>query len=186
MAGGGGRAGDAAAAARVADLQKLVTEVRRFRTEQGLPGQPQVAARVAGVGSADPRPRCASLARLAAAGRRVRADGHRRGRSLRRPVHVELDTSGAIDVAAERARLGRDLAAAQKELDAAEKKLGNPKFVEKAPAAGRRRDPGARGRPPLADVERVTRGDGSRRPLSRLGSATPGSTRVTGPSVTAG
>jgi len=49
-------------------------------------------------------------------------------------VHVELDTSGAIDVAAERARLGRDLAAAQKELDAAEKKLGNPKFVEKAPA----------------------------------------------------
>ena len=49
-------------------------------------------------------------------------------------MHVELDTSGAIDVAAERARLGRDLAAAQKELDAAEKKLGNPKFVERAPA----------------------------------------------------
>ena len=61
------------------------------------------------------------------------------------PVHVELDTSGAIDVAAERARLGRDLAAAQKELDAAEKKLGNPKFVEKAPARGRRRHPGAPG-----------------------------------------
>jgi valyl-tRNA synthetase len=49
-------------------------------------------------------------------------------------VHVELDTSGAIDVAAERARLGRDLAAARKELDAADKKLGNPRFVEKAPA----------------------------------------------------
>ena len=61
-------------------------------------------------------------------------------------VHVELDTSGAIDVAAERARLGRDLAAAQKELDTAEKKLGNPKFVEKAPDGGRRRHPDAPGR----------------------------------------
>ena len=48
-------------------------------------------------------------------------------------VVVELDTSGAIDVAAERARLGRDLTAAQKELDQAEKKLGNPAFVAKAP-----------------------------------------------------
>jgi valyl-tRNA synthetase len=37
-------------------------------------------------------------------------------------------------VAAERARLGRDLAAAQKELDQADKKLANPKFLEKAPA----------------------------------------------------
>jgi len=71
------------------------------------------------------------------------------------PVHVELDTSGAIDVAAERARLGRDLAAAQKELDTAEKKLGNPKFVEKAPAAvvdGIR----ARRAAAVADVERVS------------------------------
>jgi valyl-tRNA synthetase len=49
-------------------------------------------------------------------------------------IHVELDTSGAIDVAAERARLGRDLAAARKELDQAERKLGNPAFTEKAPA----------------------------------------------------
>ena len=70
-------------------------------------------------------------------------------------MHVELDTSGAIDVAAERARLGRDLAAAQKELDAAEKKLGNPKFVEKAPTAvvdGIR----ARREAAAADIERVT------------------------------
>jgi valyl-tRNA synthetase len=70
-------------------------------------------------------------------------------------VHVELDTSGAIDVAAERARLGRDLAAAQKELDAADKKLGNPKFVDKAPAAvvhGIR----ARRVAAAADIERVT------------------------------
>jgi valyl-tRNA synthetase len=70
-------------------------------------------------------------------------------------VHVELDTSAAIDVAAERARLGRDLAAAQKELDAAVKKLGNPKFVEKAPAPvvdGIR----ARREAATADIERVS------------------------------
>jgi valyl-tRNA synthetase len=70
-------------------------------------------------------------------------------------VHVEIDTSGAIDVAAERARLGRDLAAAQKELDQAEKKLGNPKFVEKAPAdvvEGIR----TRREAAVAEIERVT------------------------------
>jgi valyl-tRNA synthetase len=70
-------------------------------------------------------------------------------------VHVEIDTTGAIDVAAERARLGRDLAAAQKELEQAEKKLGNPKFVEKAPADvvdGIR----ARHATAAADVERIT------------------------------
>ena len=60
-------------------------------------------------------------------------------------VTVELDTSGAIDVAAERARLGRDLAAAQKELDQAEKKLGNPAFVAKAPGRRRRGHPGQAG-----------------------------------------
>ena len=70
-------------------------------------------------------------------------------------VDVELDTSGAIDVAAERARLGRDLAAAQKELDQADKKLGNPAFVAKAPADV---VDGIRGRQAkaAADLERIT------------------------------
>ena len=49
-------------------------------------------------------------------------------------MRVELDTSGLIDVAAERARLGKDLAAANKELSDAETKLANPKFTERAPA----------------------------------------------------
>jgi valyl-tRNA synthetase len=48
-------------------------------------------------------------------------------------VRVELDTSGAIDVAAERARLAKDLAAARKKLSDAEVKLANPKFTERAP-----------------------------------------------------
>ena len=46
---------------------------------------------------------------------------------------VELDLSGAIDVAAERKRLQKDLAAAVKERDQASAKLGNEQFVGKAP-----------------------------------------------------
>jgi valyl-tRNA synthetase len=69
-------------------------------------------------------------------------------------VRVELDTSGTIDVAAERARLAKDLAAAEKELAGTEAKLANPKFTERAPAevvAGiqARRDTAS------ADIERV-------------------------------
>ena len=45
----------------------------------------------------------------------------------------ELDTSGTVDVAAERKRLEKDLAEAQKELDNAAKKLSNENFLAKAP-----------------------------------------------------
>jgi valyl-tRNA synthetase len=38
-----------------------------------------------------------------------------------------------IDVAAERKRLAKDLAAAEKELAQCDAKLGNPNFVDKAP-----------------------------------------------------
>jgi valyl-tRNA synthetase len=48
-------------------------------------------------------------------------------------VTVELDTRGAIDVAAERARLEKDRAAADKERTGAEAKLGNAEFLAKAP-----------------------------------------------------
>jgi valyl-tRNA synthetase len=128
---------DPAAAARVLDLQKLVTEIRRFRTEQRVPDSRRVAARVVGLDEAGLGGQRGAVASL------VRLDDPDAGFSPTAAfevglgggtVHVEIDTSGAIDVAAERARLARDLAAAQKELDQAEKKLGNPKFVEKAPA----------------------------------------------------
>ena len=49
-------------------------------------------------------------------------------------VTVALDTRGSIDVAAERARLAKDLAAAEKEVAQCRGKLGNAAFVEKAPA----------------------------------------------------
>ena len=48
-------------------------------------------------------------------------------------VVVEVDTSGTVDVAAERRRLEKDLAAAQKELAQTAGKLGNEAFLAKAP-----------------------------------------------------
>ncbi|GEL16808.1 valine--tRNA ligase [Pseudonocardia asaccharolytica] len=154
-----GAPADAAATARVEALQRLITELRRFRTEQGLPDRRSVAGRLVGLddaGLAGHEPAIRFLTRLDAP-----SDGFAPTATVEvglpgnGSVHVELDLSGAIDVAAERARLGRDLTAAQKELDQAEKKLGNPKFTQKAPAHvvdGIR----ARREAALADIERVT------------------------------
>ena len=124
---------DPAATERVLAAQRLITEVRRFRTEQGLPDRRSVAAKLGGLdaaGLAGHERAVRFLTRLDEPG-----DGFAPTATVEiGDTHVELDTSGAIDVAAERARLGRDLTAAQKELDAADKKLGNPRFTEKAPA----------------------------------------------------
>ncbi len=125
---------DPVADARVADVQKLITEIRRFRADQGLkPGQ-KVAARLAGeafpAGHSDA---IRSLVRLTEP-----EDGFSVSASLEVAlaggvVTVELDTSGTIDVAAERKRLEKDLGAARKELAQTEGKLGNEAFIAKAP-----------------------------------------------------
>ena len=49
-------------------------------------------------------------------------------------VTIEFDLTGSIDIVAERARLEKDLATAQKDLKTAEVKLGNEGFMAKAPA----------------------------------------------------
>lgn len=126
---------DAAAEAEVEALQKLVTEVRRFRAEQGLkPGQ-KVAARLSGLDAAGSalgghEAEVRSLARLTEPG-----DGFAATATLASgEVKVELDLSGAIDVAAERKRLEKDRQVALKELEQVGKKLGNEQFLAKAPA----------------------------------------------------
>ena len=47
---------------------------------------------------------------------------------------VQLDTAAGLDVAAERKRAEKDLAAARAEIESVGRKLGNPSFVERAPA----------------------------------------------------
>ncbi len=122
---------DEAAEKEIELVQRVVTEVRRFRSDQGLqPGQ-KVPARLELADTA--------LAPHEAAIRQVlrlqpEGDGFAATASL--PVAgatVALDLSGTIDVAAERKRLAKDLAAAEKEKAQAEGKLGNEAFLAKAP-----------------------------------------------------
>ncbi|MBQ1075477.1 valine--tRNA ligase [Micromonospora sp. C31] len=124
---------DDAAEVEVGTLQRVVTEIRRFRSDQGLRPTQRVAARLDGLaaaGIAAHEPLIRSLVRLDAAG-----DDFQASATLAMPgeVSVALDTRGTIDVAAERARLTKDRAAAEKEAAQARAKLGNPAFVDKAP-----------------------------------------------------
>jgi valyl-tRNA synthetase len=128
---------DTVAAQRVADMQKLITEIRRFRSDQGLNDRQKVPARLADIEKADLEaqvPAVSSLAWLTAAGDGFNASAAVEVRLSRGTVSVELDTSGTVDVAAERRRLEKDLAAAEKELAGTTGKLGNDAFLAKAPA----------------------------------------------------
>ncbi|MFF2534659.1 valine--tRNA ligase [Streptomyces cyaneofuscatus] len=122
---------DDAAEKEIELVQQVVTEVRRFRNDQGLqPGQ-KVPAELTLTGTALAPHEAAirQLLRLQPAG-----DGFHATASL--PVAgatVALDLSGTIDVPAERKRLTKDLEAAQKEKAQATGKLGNEAFLAKAP-----------------------------------------------------
>ena len=116
-----GFAVDSSAAQRVTDMQKLVTEVRRFRSDQGLADRQKVPARLTDVAAADldqQIPAVKSLAWLTPASDGFAPSASVEVRLTRGTVVVELDTSGTVDVAAERRRLEKDLAAAEKELRA--------------------------------------------------------------------
>ena len=125
---------DDAAESILAALQLVVTEVRRFRSDQGLrPGQ-RVSGRLDGLAGADLAVHEPLIRAL------VKLDEPREGFSMTASlavaggVSVELDTRGVIDVAAERARLDKDRAVAEKEIAQCRAKLDNPAFADKAPA----------------------------------------------------
>jgi valyl-tRNA synthetase len=123
---------DRSVEAEIAALRAVVTEVRRFRADQGVKPAQRVAARLVGLGALTAHEELIrSLARLDSAG-----DGFAATATLAVSggVTVELDTRGAIDIAAERARLAKDRAAAEKEIAQCRAKLDNPAFTEKAPA----------------------------------------------------
>jgi len=118
---------------QIAAVQDLVTEIRRFRADQGVPPSKKVSARIATDGSvlglADYVGQVATLTRLT-----LGDDDFTAAAALTMPgARVELDLSGAVDVEAERARLSKDLAAAKGEIDAANAKLANEAFLAKAP-----------------------------------------------------
>ncbi len=131
-----GQAADQGAAQRIADTQRLITEIRRFRSDQGLADKQKVAAKLIGVAAAgltELERSITDLARLTAPGDDFAATASVEVRLSGATVTVELDTSGAVDLDAERRRLEKDLAAAQKELAGTTAKLGNEAFLAKAP-----------------------------------------------------
>ncbi|EXG80376.1 valine--tRNA ligase [Cryptosporangium arvum] len=126
---------DPAAEAEIEALQRVVTEVRRFRSDQGLRPTQRVPARLDGLdalGVAAHETLIRSLSRLDPAGDDFTATGTVQ---VGAELTVSFDTSGTIDVAAERRRLEKDLAAAEKERAQNSGKLGNEAFLAKAPDA---------------------------------------------------
>ena len=113
----------------VAALQEVVTEVRRFRNDQGLKPAQKVPGRF--IGSAEIVEYSSALRFLL----KLEDKNFIPSATLEiAGVKIELDLTGSIDVVAERARLEKDLSAAKKDLQTAEVKLGNAGFMAKAPA----------------------------------------------------
>jgi valyl-tRNA synthetase len=112
----------------VAQLQEIITEVRRFRNDQGIktslkiPGRFVAPAHIAKYASA-----MAFLVRMELGEINASAKCEAAG------VVVEFDLTGSIDVVAERQRLEKDLATATKDKQTAEVKLNNQGFMAKAP-----------------------------------------------------
>jgi valyl-tRNA synthetase len=113
----------------ITTLQEVVTEVRRFRNDQGLKPAQKVPGRFSG--SADVLEYASALRFLL----KLEDKDFTPSASLEiGGIKIELDLTGSIDVVAERARLEKDLAAAKKDLQTAEVKLGNAGVMAKAPA----------------------------------------------------
>ena len=112
----------------VAQLQEIITEVRRFRNDQGIktslkiPGRFVAPAHIAKYASA-----MAFVVRMELGEITASAKCEAAG------VVVEFDLTGSIDVVAERQRLEKDLATATKDKQTAEVKLNNQGFMAKAP-----------------------------------------------------
>ena len=116
---------------QVTKMQEIVTEIRRFRNDQGIKSTAKIAAKFTGlekVGLADYEGALRSMVKCDL------TDGNFTAKTQVGEVVIEFDLTGAIDLVAERARLSKDLQIAQKDRDTAKVKLDNQGFMAKAPA----------------------------------------------------
>jgi valyl-tRNA synthetase len=130
---------DAGAKAEVELLIDTVRNVRAARNEVGVPPSVRMESYVAG-GSDENRAALqkqwnaiSKLARINDSD--LPAEKLGQGNSLQvtvRDMTIALQLEGVIDIAAEKARLEKAMAASVKERDSLDKRLGNPAFVEKA------------------------------------------------------
>jgi valyl-tRNA synthetase len=143
---------DDASIAAVAKVQDIVTEIRRFRNDQGIKTSARIVARFSGMSEA-------GLASYEDAIRFIvrcdKGEGNFTSKVDVAGVTVEFDLSGAIDIKAERARLTKDLVAAEKDRNTAKVKLENQGFMAKAPMEVVQ-EIRARLADTTADIERIT------------------------------
>ena len=119
---------DKAAETLVTQMQAVITEVRRFRNDQGVKATAKIPGRLITGGE------LATYASAMGFVLKLEAKEFTPTASFEiGSVKCELDLSGTVDVAAERARLTKDLATAQKDQQTAQVKLGNEGFMAKAP-----------------------------------------------------
>jgi len=112
----------------VGELQKIVTEVRRFRNDQGVKPSQKIPGRF--IAPSDVTAYASAMAFLL----KLELKDFTPSASVEiGSMKVELDLSGTVDVVAERARLEKDLVTAQKDMKTAEVKLSNEGFMAKAP-----------------------------------------------------
>ena len=112
----------------VGELQKIITEVRRFRNDQGVKPSQKIPGRF--IAPADVTAYASAMAFLL----KLELTEFTPSASVEiGSMKVELDLSGTVDVVAERARLEKDLVTAQKDMKTAEVKLNNEGFMAKAP-----------------------------------------------------
>ena len=119
---------DKKAEALVSQLQEIITEVRRFRNDQGIKTSLKIPGRIVATGDiAKYASAVAFVVRMELGEITPSAKCEAAG------VTIEFDLTGSIDVVAERARLEKDLATAIKDKQTAEVKLNNQGFMAKAP-----------------------------------------------------
>lgn len=114
----------------VAKMQEIVTEIRRFRNDQGIKSTAKVNAKFTGLKEAGLESYESALRHIV----KCEAGGDKfTAKTQIGNVTVEFDLTGAIDLVAERSRLNKDLQTAQKDRDTAKVKLDNEGFMAKAP-----------------------------------------------------
>jgi len=153
---------DKAADAEIEWLIAVVSGIRSVRTEMNVPASAKINLVIVGAG-ADTGTRVEG--QLQALQRLARLEEISYGTEVPKgsaqivigEATFALPLAGVIDLAAERARLSKEIGKEQSEIDKIDKKLANPQFVEKAP-------------PEVIDEQRERRADAVAR-LERLQAA---------------
>ncbi len=126
---------DPAAEQEIDWLIRLVGEIRAARTELNVPPGARLPLHVRDAGAQTTERLARQSAVLARLARVDRTDGDATGGAAQVVVDEAtfvLPLEGVIDLAAERTRLTKAIAAAEKERDGLSGRLGNPSFVERA------------------------------------------------------